>query len=182
MVNRVDKIPDPYSRPSNEKDYGTRHPRRYEAAQSTKGSTEPQQRARARVHSSSATQSIPNATPTVLTFNTVDFDNVGLYTANRFTIPSTGRYTGSWLIHGWGQWAKAAGGTVRELTIRENGTTTRRYSVIEPNLIATLDAWLLINDPIAGTYYELVANQDSGAPVNVVTAPEKTAFEIIHVW
>jgi hypothetical protein len=144
--------------------------------------TQPQQRARAHVHSLSATQSINSATPTVVSFNTVDFDITGLFASNRFTIPSLGKVTGSWQIHGHAQFVKAAGGTVRELTIRKNGATTVAYSVVEPNTLDSLDVVLLINDPTPGDFYELVVNQDSGGALNLTTTPEKAYFEIIHLW
>lgn len=174
---------DHYARKAlDEKDYGTKHPRRFEPSVKTIEATQPQQRARAHVHSTVATQSIPSATPTVVSFNFQDFDNVGLFTANRFTIPLTGKITGSWLLHGHAIFVLAAGGTVRELTLRKNGTTTVSYSVVEPNVLDSLDVELLINDPTAGDYYELVVNQDSGGPINLTTTSEKTYFEIIHLW
>jgi hypothetical protein len=137
---------------------------------------------RAHVHSSSATQSINSATPTVVSFNTIDFDSVGLFAGNKFTIPTTGKVTGTWKIHGHSQYVKAAGGTVRELYIRKNGTTTIAYSVIEPNTLASLDVSILINDPTPGDYFELLTNQDSGGAVNLTTTSEKTYYELIHLW
>lgn len=178
MIERKDPLADPFAGSL------VRQPRR-EASLPTSRATQPQQRARAHVHSSIATQSIPNATPTVVTFNTVDFDTVGLFGTNRFTIPSVGKVAGCWLLHGRGIYVKAAGGTVRELTIRKNGTTTVAYSATEPNILNTLDVWLLVNDPNNGDFYELLTNQDSqdsSGAINLTTAAEKTYYEIIHLW
>lgn len=148
----------------------------------TERATQPQQRARAHVHQSAATQSISNATPTVVAFNTTDFDTVGLFTANKFTIPTVGKVAGPWWIHGRAIFVKAAGGTVRELYLRKNDTVTVAYSAVEPNTLDTLDVLLLVNDPIPGDYYELIVNQDSGGPINLTTTSEKTYFEIVHNW
>jgi hypothetical protein len=179
MQKRIDPKPDPFAKQPVDI---VRNPGRQVAKSVTKSSTEPQQRARAHVHSSNATQSIASATPTVVSFNTVGFDNVGLFASNKFTIPATGKITGAWYLHGHGIYAKAAGGTVRELLLRKNGTTTVVYSVVAPDTLDSLDVSLLINDPTAGDFYELIANQDSGAPLNLTTAAEKTFFEIIHLW
>lgn len=173
---------DRYARPSPEQEYGTKHPSRFEPKQSTTSSTQPQQRARVHVHSSSATQSIPSATPTVVNFNVTDFDNVGLVASNKITIPSTGKITGCWWIHGKGQFVKAAGGTVREVYIRKNGTTTVAYAVAEPNTLQSLEVTLLINDPTAGDYYELLVNQDSGGAINLTTTSDKMFYEAVHLW
>lgn len=173
---------DKYARPSNESDYGTKHPARFEPKQSTTSSTQPQQRARFHVSSNVATQSIPSATPTVVNFNVTDFDTIGLVASNKFTIPTTGKITGTWWIHGKSQYVKAAGGTVREIYIRKNGTTSVAYAVAEPNTLHSLEVELLINDPIAGDYYELLANQDSGGALNLTTTSDKTFFEAIHLW
>ncbi|MCI0349112.1 MAG: hypothetical protein L0Z53_06765 [Acidobacteriales bacterium] len=177
-MTRRDPSPDPYVRVPL---HAVRNPARQES-KATVGSTQPQQRARAHVHSSSATQSIANATPTVVTFNVTDFDNVGLYTANKFTVPTTGLTTGTWLFHGHAIFAQGAGGTVRELTLRRDGTTTLAYSTVESNVLDALDVLLLINDPVPGSFYELVVNQDSGGALNLTTTAEKTFFECVHIW
>jgi len=176
---RQDKIPDPYAKHPTPLE---RNPGRSQPKQVTVDSTRPVPRMRAHVHSSVATQSINSATPTVISFNTVDYDTVGLFASNKFTMPVTGKVTGAWLLHGHSQYVKAAGGTVRELYIRKNGTTTIAYSVTEPNILNSLDALVIINDPNPGDFFELIANQDSGGAINLTTTAEKTYFELIHLW
>ena len=176
---RQDKPVDPFIK---QPEPLARNPGRSQPKQVSLDSTRPVPRMRAHVHSSSATQSINSATPTVVSFNTVDFDTVGLFASNKFTIPTTGKVTGTWQIHGHGQYVKAAGGTVRELYIRKNGTTIIAYSVTEPNILNSLDVLVEINDPIPGDYFELITNQDSGGAINLTTTSEKTYYELIHLW
>ena len=177
MDKRTDPNPDPFARQATPL---VRNPGRQDAKQVVVDSTRPAPRMAAHVHSSSATQAIN--VNTVVTFNTIDFDLVGLFTANKFTIPTTGKVTNCWYLHGHAQFVKAAGGTVRELYIRRNGSTTIVYSVTEPNILNSLDVLTLIKDPTPGDYFELIASQDSGGALNLTTTPEKTFFEIIHLW
>jgi|SRR3990172_6833932 len=178
-MKRVDLPPDSFAR---QPIAAVRNPGRNEPKTVLVDSTRPSQRMGAHVHSSSATQSINNTTVTVVAFNTVDFDAIGLFASNKFTIPSTGKVTGPWLIHGHAIFVKAAGGTARELILRKNGTTNLVYSVVEPNTLDSLDVATLINDPTPGDFFELVVNQDSGGAINLTTVPEKTFFEIIHLY
>lgn len=175
MTGRKDLPPDPFVELPT-----PRSPRRDQPLPTSRA-TQPQQRARAHVHQSAATQSINSAAVTVVAFNTADFDTVGLFTASRFTIPSTGKITGAWRLHGHAIFVQAAGGTARELLLRKNGATVAR-SVVEPNVLDSLDVDLVINDPNAGDFYELAVNQDSGGAINLTTTPENTYFEIIHLW
>ena len=176
---RTDPNPDPFAKAPSDL---SRNPGRSSPKTIVVDPTRPASRMRAHVHQSAATQSIASATPTVVAFNTTDFDTVGLYTANRFTIPLTGKVTSAWYIHGHAIFVKAAGGTVRELYIRKNGTTTIAYSAVEPNTLDSLDVPIIVDDPTPGDFYELIVNQDSGGPINLTTAAEKTYFEIIHLW
>lgn len=176
----IDAPYDTYAK--NELVYDSLHPSRSEPKRRTVGSTEPQQRARAHVHSSSATQSINDATSTVVSLDTKDFDTVGLFVSNQFVIPATGKITGAWLIHGLVTFAAAAAGA-RHLHIRKNSSTVL-IDVHEhgTNDEQTLQASILINDPIAGDAFDLVVLQDSGGALNILKNPEETFFEIIHLW
>lgn len=178
-MTRVDPKPDPFAKLPTDL---ARNPGRQTAKQVAVDSTRPIPRMRAHVHSNAGTQSIPNATPTVITFNTTDYDTAGLFTASRFTIPRTGKVTGPWRLRGRAIYVSAAGGTVRELILRKNGATNVDYAVTGPSTINALSVDLLINDPSPGDFYELVANQDSGGPLNLTTTPEKCFFEIVHQW
>lgn len=186
MVERHSLNHDPYARPASERDYGTKHPSRFEPKQQTIGSTQPQQRARARVHHSTATQSIADdGTFQVVTFNTttgLSFDTIGLLASNGFTIPATGKITGAWWIHGQITWAAAAAG-VRELRIRKNGTTTIAHALLAgQNNEQSVNILSLVNDPNALDSFKLEVKQTSGGALNLIKDPEKTFFEIIHEW
>lgn len=174
---------DPFAKPSSEQDYGTKHPSRFEPKQQTVGSTQPQQRMRARVHGNAATQSIPNNASTDVVFDTVDFDTAGLLSANQFVMPSTGKITGAWLLHAHITWAAATLG-LREADILANG------SVIASDLVdiggadeSSVDVQILVNDPNAGTAFKVQVKQTSGGgALNLNKSSTKTYFEIVHLW
>jgi hypothetical protein len=120
-------------------------------------------------------------------FNTEDFNVGGLHdnvTANsRFTIPVTDKITECWLIHAHITWAaNAAGG--RELDILNNGTVISSTHTLGSNDQQSQDATILINDPRVNPqqYFEVQVTQTSGGALNLLTEPEHTYFEIIHLW
>lgn len=177
MDKRVDPLPDPYAK---QPVVLTRQPGRAQPKSIAVDSTRPVDRMRAHVHSS-GTQSIPNTTPTVVTFSVVDFDTVGLFTANKFTIPSTGKVTGCWMIHGVAMF-DVAGATLK-LVLRKNGATALHTDVRHGGAdVQSLSVQILINDPIPGDYFELLVSQTSGAPLDLLKAADQTFFEIIHLW
>lgn len=176
---------DPYARPANEQEFGTKHPRRFEPSIKTIEATQPQQRMRARVHHSTATQSIPDGAGagTDVIFDVVDFDTSGILVVNQFKIPLTGKVTGTWLFHVHATWAAGTAG-LRELDVladgviiasgRDTGSATNEQS---------MDVMILVNDPIAGTLYKVQARQTSGGgALNLNTDATKTYFETIHLW
>lgn len=166
---------------SDEQNYGTKHPRRYEPSVKTIEATQPQQRARAHVHRNAATQSIADNTATDVGFDTVDFDNVGLFSSGQFTIPLTGKVTGTWQLHAHIMWAAAPVGG-RELDILQNGTSISSTHILGSNDQMSQEAVVLINDPIPGTVYKVNVKQTSGGPLNLLTEPEHSYFEVIHLW
>ena len=174
---------DPYAKPSSEQEQGTRHPSRFEPKQSTVSSTQPQQRIRARVHGSAATQSIPNNAATTLVFDTVDFDTAGLLVANGFKIPSTGKVTGTWLFHAHVTWAAAASG-LRLADLLANGSTIARDLIDAGGSDeSSIDVQILVNDPTPGTSYTVAVTQTSGGgALNVDKDSTRTYFEVIHLW
>ena len=174
---------DPFAKPSKEEDFGTKHPSRFEAKQQTVGNTQPQQRMRARVHGSAATQSIPDNASTDVVFDTVDFDTSGLLSSNQFVIPSTGKITGTWLVHAQITWASATAG-LREADILVNGSVVASaFDVGSAAGNTSLDVMILINDPNAGTVFKVQAKQTSGGgALNLDKDPARTFFEIIHLW
>jgi hypothetical protein len=125
----------------------------------------------ARLLQTGSPQSIPNGTPTALTFDTVDIDTAGGWDSTlptRWTAPVAGYYQ----ISGGVSWlANAAGG--RAIRVRINGVNHAGSSVSTPGTAAidlrmpvrTVQA--LLN---AGDYVELFVDQDTGGPLNVAIA------------
>lgn len=179
MADRKDTPVDPFVM---QPEPNVRSPGRLQPKTIAVDSTRPVQRMRAHAHSSSATQSVASATPTVITFNVADYNPVGLFASNRFTIPTTGKVTEAWLIQGRTIWVAAAGGTQRDLILRRNGSTSVAFAAAAPNTLSTLSVSYIANDPSPGDFYELVATQDSGAPLNLTTTADHTFFEILHLW
>lgn len=179
MPDRKDPNPDPFVR---EPIIGVRNPSRAEPQGITVSSTQPQRRACARIKSSNATQSISNSTPTTVTLNTAIFDTVGLLGTNRLVVPLTGRVSGPWLIHAKCTWT-ASGTGERKLSIVKNGSTTLTHShIVGSTSEASQTETIIVYDPAPGEYYEMVVEQSSGAPLNLLTVDEHTFFEIIHLW
>lgn len=181
MIHPLNK--DPHAKPANEQDYGTRHPSRFEPKQSTVGSTQPQQRMRAHVHGSVATQSIPSgaAVNTIIVFDVADFDTSGLLVSNGFKIPTTGKVTGAWRINVHLTWDIAAAG-FREVNILANGVQISSDHHLAANDVQSQNLSILVNDPTPGTVYTIAVNQTSGGPLNVLKDAVHTYFEIIHLW
>ena len=138
---------------------------------------------RARARSSSATQSIPDNTATTVTFNQAVFDTVGLLntSTSELVVPSTGRVTGAWQVHAQITWDNAAAGG-RDVVIQQNAVTIAHSHVLGSNDDLTLNVLILVNDPNPGTTFRVRALQTSGSPLNLLTEPENTFFEIIHLW
>jgi len=172
---------DPYAKPSREEDWGTKHPSRYEPKQQTIGNTQPQQRMRALVFTA-ASPSL-GAGPTAITFDTKVFDTSGIWTTTKLTIPSTGKVSGTWQISGQIAWPASAAGTKRVTQIRKNGTTilaTNQFAPVAQVQIAPVQ--VLVNDPSAGDFYELVETQDSGGNLTIIGGQDQTFFQAIHLW
>lgn len=181
-MSRIDPNPDPFARQATPL---VRNPGRQDAKQVVVDSTRPAPRMRAHVRCPSGSIAIVTATDTFLLFDVVDFDSVGLWsvTTNRFTIPTTGRVTGPWLIHGQAKWAGSVAGTFRKLWIRRNGSTAIRSTWFSPVANPqSLNVTALIDDPTPGDYFELMVRHDAGVNVDVLKAPDETYFSIIHLW
>lgn len=179
---------DPYGPRGNPRDphdesfYGTRHPSRYEADQSTISSTQPQQRMRVLVFNA-AGQSIGSGAVTAVTFDTKVFDTAGLWAATKITIPSTGRVSGAWQINGQVAWPSSAAGTKRVLQIRKNGATilaTAQFAPVAQIQLQSVD--VLVNDPSFGDFYELVVTQDSGGNLTLAGGQDQTFVQAVHLW
>lgn len=122
-----------------------------------------------------ATQSIPNATNTALTWNTENFNTDSIHSnatnPTRFTIP-TGM-AGKWVIGGFVAWDGAAGTSAaggRSIWIYLNTTTIlalieRTSDATTPSCRLTLATAVKL---AAGDILELYAFQTSGAAINVI--------------
>lgn len=172
---------DPHAKPSLEQDYGSRHPARFEPKQQTVGNTQPQQRMRAHVHHSLATQSIPNNVATDVIFDSSIFDTAGLLVSNQFKIPTTGKVTGPWLIHAHLTWEPAPAGS-REVNILKNGVQIMSCHNLGSNDAQSQEIFTIENDPNPGDLYKVQAFQNSGGPLNLTTDDVHSHFEIIHLW
>lgn len=117
----------------------------------------------------STIQSIPNATFTKLTIDTVSYDpnsNLDVVTNHRYTAPVTGYYrvTGSVLM------ASAATGLIAKIYVNGSPVTAS----IQGTLLGGLAA-----DEIhlnAGDFVEVFVSQSSGAAVNTVPAAPQTCY------
>lgn len=174
---RQDKAPDQFATSPKP---APRNPGRAEPKQVVLDSTRPAPRMRALVEKTGTQAIATGAGFTVVSFATVVFDTVGLFTANKFTIPAMGRITSSWRLQGMVTWAGDAAGTRRQLRLRKNGTTALR--TVDMNPVANAQSEqidYLINDPSNGDFFELLVSHDAGHDVNVITDSQ---FSIIHLW
>lgn len=131
----------------------------------------------------SAGQTIPNNTPTDLTFDTETFDVGPLHDTvtnnNRITIP-TGGNNGVWFFQAQVRWAANITGS-RNLNILKNGSIQLGISQVQncggdPVIqhVSYLD-----NAPAVGDYYTVTAYQVSGA--SIVVSATATWFAAIHL-
>ena len=118
------------------------------------------------------TQSIANATPAAVTFNTESVDAFGLHAAGnptRITIPSG--FDGWWAVAGLVSFASNATG-IRNLAIIAN---TGAYAAnTSTPAISGLDHALSVSGLIrlvAGNYLELFVYQSSGGALNLQSGP-----------
>lgn len=172
-MSRNDLPPDPFAHST------VRQPRRDEPLPTTRA-TQPQQRIRALVEKTGTQAITTGAAFVVVTFGVTLFDTSGIYTANKFTIPLTGKVTGPWLIFGQVTWAGDAAGTRRQLRLRKNNATTLRLVDMSPVANAQSEQiQYMVNDPTPGDFYELQVSHDAGHDVNVVVDAQ---FGLLHNW
>lgn len=125
----------------------------------------------ARVYNS-ANISIPNATPTVLTFNSERFDSGNLHSTSSNTGRLTAPITGLHDICAHVLYAANITGR-RETTLRLNGTTVIAIDERQTVTVAGVFTAVSISahyQLAAGDYVEVVVFQDSGGALNVTTA------------
>lgn len=125
------------------------------------------------------TTSIPDATDTPVPFATeiTDTDNGhDLVTNNsRYTFPFKGVYLCAASV----SWPNVAASTIRELSLRLNGTTLHRVDRIDSsaNIIYTQNGSKIFNVS-AGDYVEAVVHQTSGAPLALSASGLNPALQI----
>jgi hypothetical protein len=123
-------------------------------------------------------QSIPDSTPTALTFDTTQYDNASMHsssTPTRLTAPVAGVYE----IEGEIFWTPSSTGRLA-LEIKQNGTSVISETAIKPSGENTGEQVVTQAMLNVGDYVELVAVQDSGSQLNAspFTAPKAPAFEM----
>jgi hypothetical protein len=118
----------------------------------------------------STVQSIANATPTALSFDTIIYDTSLFFvigSPTKLTIPVDGKYDISAAI----QWAAAVLGS-REMFIRKNGATMvelARVLTLGAADTVPLEAHARGIPCVAGDYFEVIVTQSSTAALNVAT-------------
>jgi|SRR5690242_9388890 len=132
-----------------------------------------------------ATQSVPSGSPTILSFNSEDFDVGDLHdnavNPSRLTIPVDG---GVWLIHAQGQFQSGSDSGSREIRILKNSTAIVAQTVLARGtgvLNDTIPA-MVLEQPAASDYYEVQVQQTSGVTKNVNPGVGVTFFEAVKLW
>lgn len=124
---------------------------------------------RFRAFRDSTTQSIPDATDTIVDWQTEQFDVGACFdpATDKFTIPAGGD-AGCWHLHAQVRWINNATGS-RRLWIRKNGTTiVAEADQVPTNAIShNQEISLVLNQPAVGDYFEVLCRQTSGAPLNI---------------
>ncbi len=125
----------------------------------------------ARVFRSTA-QSFANNTTTAVDFDSETFDPHGMWvvgTPTRLTVPAD--YPGYWIVLGGLRFLGAGGGQTRNAGIRKNGSSIADLPKYTTNAAWSATASIGLNpvalaDAVAGDYFELYGQQDSGAALN----------------
>lgn len=112
-------------------------------------------------------QSIPNTTDTAITFSGTHHNQGAVWdVANptRLTVPVGG--AGIWLFVGNMTLAGSAGGSMRQLFIRGNGSVLLALQTANPNAVTGQVNLSLITSVLDTEYVELVVYQNSGGALN----------------
>jgi len=143
--------------------------KRFQASENTRKYFDAFPREGCRVYND-ANFSVPDNTPTAVTFNSERFDPFSMHSTtastSRITIIRNGRYN----IGGCVEFDGAAAG-YRELSVRLNGTTYIVASNKLPNGAAVANDKMNVAcdyEFVTGDYIELVAFQNSGGPLNAL--------------
>lgn len=129
----------------------------------------------------SSTQSIPNNTATAISFTTevhdTGDDNWSVGSPTRLTAQKTGSY----ITTGNLRWANNTSGR-RQLQIRLNGSAIIGRIELGPNSVGNADMHITaIYELSSSDYVELLAFQNSGAALNVLSATMNPWFAIARL-
>lgn len=137
--------------------------------------------ASAHVHNSSSSFPVSKTSATVMTFDITDFDTSSMYDgASKFVIPSTGNISGTWELRAQVTWAPAAAGG-RQCDLYRNGVVLYSNHVLGSNDTQSQRISGMIHNPTAGDFFQVVVTQSSAATLNILTEPEHSFFEAMHL-
>ena len=188
MTNPL-RSPDPIDQFSpqriiNESSEGTRHPGRFEARTASVPNTQLVRNDAVRVFRNAA---LSVATGATITWDStipkpqtaLIYDTTGVWNGSTtFTIPLTGKVTGSWTIKVQVVWPGTGAGVNRQIEIRRNG------SVIATNAgpAATTFQQIsdIIYDPSRGDTVTITVVHDAGGSLALTVGSNNTFFSMIH--
>lgn len=133
--------------------------------------------------SMSANQSLPSGVTDAVSFDTEAYDDSGYHSGanpTRLTVSAAGRYVVSFVLAIQGS---ASGVRLANVAKNGGGFTGRAIQRVLPNGAGT-DYITATSAPIpcaAGDYFELMANQTSGASLSITSGPVGTWFSITRV-
>lgn len=189
LVDNPLRQPDPDdqfapSRIISESETGIRHPGRFEARTASIPNTQLVRNDAVRVFRSNALSVSTNdfiswdsAIPspqTALLYDTTRIWNG----ANTFTIPATGKITGSWLIKCQISWPGTGAGSTRQVAILRNGSAIAVKAALAT--VTDLDISDVIYDPSRSDTIQIQVYHDAGAPLALTVGSTKTFCSIIH--
>jgi hypothetical protein len=118
----------------------------------------------------STTQSINDATATVLAFDTEVYDTDTMHSGGantRITIATAGVYA----ITASSEWASAAN-AYTNISIRKNGANAIATQAAEVDSISPINSVATQDQAIVGDYYEVTVYQNTGSPKNVTNTAD----------
>jgi hypothetical protein len=117
---------------------------------------------RVKVHNSSDI-SVPVSTPTLLTFDTENYDTNEMHSTSSDTSRLVATQAGAYIVTAQVTWSDVSSGNVREVRIRKNGTTIiGSIKQFDESMTLTVQ-----DEAVAGDYYEVLVYQNAGFPIFV---------------
>jgi hypothetical protein len=190
MTNTL-RSPDPVDQfpPSsiiNEPGQGTRHPGRFEPRTASIPNTQLVRNDAVRVYRNAALSVATNDfilwdSPIPNPQTALVYDTTGIWTTpsgTTFTIPLTGKVTGSWAIKCQISWPGTGAGSTRQVAIIRNGVAiavTAGSALTQDQLITDV-----IYNPSYGDLIKIQVYHDAGGTLALNVGPTKTFCSIIH--